>query len=124
MSTAIGPLVLSLCVGAGALLIGLGIFVLCLRAGDLLARLHRTLDEIDEQIGAVSTPIVATLTHVGGIADTADTTVARLGGVVAQLETVASGAAKTATAIGAVVGVTGSRRRDRKADKSLESRSG
>jgi len=124
VSTATGPFVLSLCAGAGALLIGLGIFILCLRAGALLTRMQRTLDEVDEQIGALSTPIVTTLTHVGGIADTADATIGRLGAVVTRLESVASGASKTASLIGAVVGITGSRRLDRPGDGSPPDASG
>ena len=40
-------------------------------------------------------PVAETLAHVGGIADTADATVARLSGVVGSLETVASNVVKT-----------------------------
>jgi len=90
-------------IGVGVFLIGLGVFVLCVRAGGLLARLGKTLDEIDRQIPALSAPIATTLTHVGGIADTADATIARLGAAVAQLENVAAGATKTANQIGNVV---------------------
>jgi len=46
-------------------------------------------------LGAVAAPIVATLRHVDGIADTADVTIARLGGVVGSLESVAAGVSKT-----------------------------
>jgi hypothetical protein len=74
-------------------------------------RFGKTLDEVDRQIDNLSTPIATTLTHVGGIADTADATIARLGHVVGQLENVASGATKTANLIGATLGgVTGSRK--------------
>ena len=90
-------------VGVGVFLIGLGILVLCLRTGGLIARLKKTLDEVDRQIPALSTPIATTLTHVGGIADTADSTIARLGVAVAQLENVAAGATKTANTIGTLV---------------------
>ena len=93
----------SIGVGLGVLFIGLGIFILCIRAGQLLARFDKTLDEIDRQIPALSAPIATTLTHVGGIADTADATIARLGVAVGQLENVAAGATKTANTIGAVV---------------------
>jgi uncharacterized protein YoxC len=91
------------CFGLGVLLIGVGIFILCLRAGDLLTRFGRTLNEVDKQIDALSAPIATTLTHVGGIADTADSTLARLAAVVGQLENVASGASKTADLIGATI---------------------
>jgi hypothetical protein len=101
-------------VGLGAFLLGLGIFIACLRAGSLFGRLGQTLDEVDEQIGTLSVPIAATLTHVGGIADTADSTLARLGAVVAQLENVASGASKTANLIGSTLsGVTSAMRKPR-----------
>jgi len=89
--------------GIGVLLIGLGIFVVCVRVGALLGRFGKTLDEIDRQIPLLSAPIATTLTHVGGIADTADATIARLGEAVGQLENVAAGATKTANSIGAVV---------------------
>jgi hypothetical protein len=65
--------------------------------------LGKTLDEIDRQIPALSTPIATTLTHVGGIADTADATIARLGVAVGQLESVAAGATRTANTISTLV---------------------
>jgi len=104
----------SLGVGLGVLLIGLGVFILCLRAGTLLLRFGRTLDEVDRQIDTLSVPINTTLTHVGGIADTADATIARLGAVVGKLENVASSATKTANLIGSTLGgVAGAARRSR-----------
>ena len=60
-----------------------------------MRRLNGTLDEIDKQIGALSAPVAETLSHVGGIADTADATVARLSGLVGSLETVAGQVVKT-----------------------------
>jgi uncharacterized protein YoxC len=88
-------LIFSVGAGVGVLLIGIGILIFCSAVANLLRRLNGTLDEIDEQIGALSTPVAETLGHVGGIADTADETVARLGGVVGQLETVAGQVVKT-----------------------------
>ena len=93
----------SIGVGIMGLLIGLGIFILCLRAAGLLTRIEKTLDEVDRQIPALSTPIATTLTHVGGIADTADTTIARLGVVVGQLEIVAANATRTVGSVGETV---------------------
>lgn len=90
-------------VGIGSVLIGLGIFVLCVRAGALLVRIGRTLDEVDRQIPVLSAPIATTLTHVGGIADTADVTLARLGVAVGQLEGVAASATRTVGTIGSMV---------------------
>jgi uncharacterized protein YoxC len=101
------------------LLIGIGVFVLCLRAGWLLLRLGKTLDEVDRQIETLSVPIGTTLTHVGGIADTADSTIARLGHVVGQLENVASGATKTANLIGSTIsGVASAARKSRSSEPS------
>jgi phage-related minor tail protein len=97
-------------------LIGLGIFVLCVRTAGLIGRLGKTLDEVDRQIPALSTPIVTTLTHVGGIADTADATIARLGVAVGQLENVAAGATKTANTIGDLVNNVASNVRKGKTD--------
>jgi len=108
-------------VGLGALLVGAGIFAACLRAGALFARLGKTLDEVDQQIGVMSVPIASTLTHVGGIADTADSTLARLAAVVSQLENVATGASKTANLIGSTLsGVTSAMRKPRDGDESRD----
>jgi phage-related minor tail protein len=93
-------IVLDIGVGLGVLLIGVGVFVVCSALAKLFARLNGTLDEVDRQISALSAPMVETLGHVGGIADSADTTVARLGAVVNTLEGVAAnvgGTAKLAT---------------------------
>src|SRR5665213_1186503 len=74
---------------------GIGVLVFCSGIANFLRRLNGTLDEVDKQIGALSAPVAETLAHVGGIADTADATVARLSGVVGSLETVASNVVKT-----------------------------
>ena len=83
-------------VGVGVLIAGLGLFLMCSAIAKTFARLNRTLDEVDIQISALSAPVAETLKHVGGIADTADTTVARLGTVVGALEGVAEGVGNTA----------------------------
>ena len=70
--------------------------VVCLRLAGTLTRVNGTLDVVDRQLAALSAPIAATLSHVGGIADTADTTAARLGGVVGQLEAIATRIGKSA----------------------------
>jgi len=102
-----GSIALYVGAGLGAFLAGFGVFYLCVRAGGVFSRLNRTLDEVDQQISVLSVPIVTTLTHVGGIADTADSTLARLAGLVEQLENVASGATRTANLIGSTLsGVT------------------
>jgi ABC-type transporter Mla subunit MlaD len=88
-------LIFSVGAGLGVLLIGIGVLVFCSGVAGLLRRLNGTLDEVDRQIAAISAPVAETLAHVGGIADTADATVARLGSVVGSLETVASQVVKT-----------------------------
>jgi hypothetical protein len=91
-----GALIRDILFGVGVLLAGVGVFVACSALARTFARLNGTLDEIDRQIAAVSVPVVETLAHVGGIADTADATIARLGAVVGTLESVAGGVGNTA----------------------------
>jgi len=96
-------LVFSVGAGVGVLLIGIGVLVLCSGIAGVLRRLNGTLDEIDKQIGALGAPVADTLSHVGGIADTADATVARLGEVVGSLEVVAAQVVKTSDLAGRAV---------------------
>jgi hypothetical protein len=96
LSTIDGASIRDVLIGVGVLLAGLGIIIVCAALARSLGRVNKTLDEVDRQIGALSVPVVATLSHVGGIADTADTTVARLGAVVGSLEGVADGVGGTA----------------------------
>lgn len=87
-------IVLDAGVGLGVFLIGVGILTVCSALARTLARLNGTLDEVDRQVAALSAPVIHTLGHVDGIANTADATLARLGGAVGQLETVANGAGR------------------------------
>ena len=89
-------IVLDIGVGLGALLAGIGIFLGMRALASTLGRLNTTLDEVDRQIAGVGVPVSQMLTHVGGIADSADSTVARLSGVVKSLEDVAGSVASTA----------------------------
>ncbi len=89
-------IVLDVGVGIGVLLCGISLLVVCSALAKVVTRLNGTLDELDQQIAALSVPVVKTLDHVGGIADTADATVARLGAVVTMLEGVAASVGKTA----------------------------
>jgi uncharacterized protein YoxC len=92
-------IILYLGVGIGVLLGGIGILFACVRLGNTFLRLHRTLDEVERQLGALSVPVAETLSHVGGIADTADVTLAKLSGVVGQIEKVAGSVSKTSTLV-------------------------
>jgi methyl-accepting chemotaxis protein len=76
--------------GAMGLLVGIGVLVASLAFARTMNRLNRTLDVVDAQVETLSVPVTATLEHLGGIADTADQTLARLKGVVASLETLAA----------------------------------
>jgi uncharacterized protein YoxC len=93
-------LIFSVGAGLGVLFMGIGILVVCRALAGTFRRLNGTLDEVDRQIAALSAPVAQTLGHVGGIADTADATVARLGAVVGTLETVAGGVGKASTLAG------------------------
>ena len=85
----------SIGLGIGCVLIGLAILIVCISLSGVFARVGKTLDVVDRQIEALAPPVTTTLTHVGGIAGTADSTIARLGVVVAQLEVVAANATRT-----------------------------
>ncbi len=84
-------------VGIGVLLVGIGVLWGMLALAKTLGRVDVTLDELDRQISTLSKPVNTTLDHVGGIADTADQTLARLGGVVKSLEDVAGSVSQTAS---------------------------
>jgi len=89
-------IVLDAGVGVGAFLAGIGILVGMLALARTLRRLNTTLDEVDSQLSNIGVPVAQALGHVNGIADTADATVARLGGVVSSLENVAGSIGSTA----------------------------
>ncbi|HEY0613258.1 MAG TPA: hypothetical protein VGC96_01410 [Candidatus Elarobacter sp.] len=82
-------IVLDIGVGLGVLLVGISALRIATALAGTFARLNTTLDEVDRQVAALSKPVVEALDHVGGIAGTADATVARLGAVVGMLEGVA-----------------------------------
>jgi uncharacterized protein YoxC len=84
-------------VGVGVLLVGIGTLWAMIALAKTLGRVNVTLDELDRQISTLSVPVNDTLGHVGGIADTADVTLARLGGVVKSLEDVAGSVSQTAS---------------------------
>lgn len=81
--------------GVAAFLVGLGVFIGMVALARTLRRLDKTLDGVDEQLAALGKPVSETLAHVGGIADTADQTIARLSAVIAALEHVATSLSNT-----------------------------
>lgn len=83
-------------IGIGVLLIGVGALVAGIALARTLGRVNVTLDVVDEQMQSLGKPIGETLDHVGGIADTADQTLARLRGVVEAVEGVADSVSDTA----------------------------
>ena len=95
-STEIGVLVLDILAGIGVLLVGVGVLLGMLALAKTLARLNVTLDGVDRQLENLGEPVAKTLSHVDGIAGTADETLAKLGGVVQSLEDVAGSVSQTA----------------------------
>ncbi len=93
------PSVLDVGVGAGALLVGVGFFVAMIALAKLFARLRTTLDEVDRQIRDVGKPVGEALEHVEAISATADETLARLGGAVGALESVANSVSGTTSLV-------------------------
>lgn len=90
-------IVLDVGVGLGVLLIGAGVLFACIRLASLLHRLLATLDEVDRQLGSLGPPLAHTLAHVGEIADTADVTLGRLGGIAGNLESITGQLVKTSS---------------------------
>ncbi len=90
-------IVLDVGVGVGVLLAGIAALWGAGALAKTLARVNVTLDEVDAQLHAVGKPVTETLAHVGGIADTADQTLAKLTSVVATLEDVAGQVSQTAS---------------------------
>ncbi len=99
MTTVDWIIVLDVGVGLGVLLVGVGVFIAGIALARTLGRVDMTLAVLDGQIENLGKPIGETLDHVGGIADTADQTLARLGGVVGSLEGVAASVSDTADLI-------------------------
>ncbi|HEY9085267.1 MAG TPA: hypothetical protein VIN40_04930 [Candidatus Tyrphobacter sp.] len=86
-------------VGVGALLLGTGVFFAMIALARVFSRLQSTLDEVDRQIAGLAQPVAEALEHVEGIAGTADETLARLGGAVASLESIAKSISGTTTLV-------------------------
>lgn len=93
----------SIGLGIGCVLIGLAVLIVCIALSGVLSRVGKTLDAVDLQISALGQPVATTLNHVGGIANTADLAIARLGVVVAQFEGLASNATRAAANVAGTV---------------------
>lgn len=89
-------MVLDIGVGVGVLLVGIAMMVAMSALAKTLGRVNLTLDEVDRQIETLGKPVGEALASVGGIADSADQTIARLTGVVKSLEDVAGHVSSTA----------------------------
>lgn len=79
-------IVIDVGVGVGVLLVGIAAVWVAGALAKTLARVNKTLDEVDAQLSGVGKPVADALAHVNGIADTADQTVTRLSGVVSSIE--------------------------------------
>jgi uncharacterized protein YoxC len=90
-------------VGLGVLLIGVGVLYASVAVARVLNRLGTTLDEVDRQIASLGTPVAKALDHVNGIANTADETLARVGGAVGALESVSHAASSGVNLVGAAL---------------------
>ncbi len=77
-STEYGSLILDVCAGLGALLLGIGVFVGMLALAKTLRRLRVTLDEVDRQLENVSSPVRSTLAHVDGVTKSLEDTAGTL----------------------------------------------
>jgi len=89
--------------GVAALLAGIGILYLCLRAGATLNRLNVTLDQVDRRMAELGKPVADALDSVAGIAKTADETVGRAGKLVAWLERMAGTVDQGVTLVGSAL---------------------
>ena len=77
-STEYGSLILDVCAGVGALLIGVGVLIGMLALAKTLRRLQVTLDEVDRQLQGIGTPVQSTLSHVDGVTKSLEDTVGTL----------------------------------------------
>ena len=95
MTVESGSIIRDVLVGVGVFLCGAGIFLAMLALARMLRRVNVTLDGIDRQVEAIGAPVAQTLTHVDGIAETAEGTLERIGGAVRSLESAAGNVSKT-----------------------------
>ncbi len=77
-STEYGSLILDVCAGVGALLVGVGVLIGMLALAKTLRRLQATLDGVDRQLESVSTPVRSTLAHVDGVSKSLEDTAGTL----------------------------------------------
>jgi ABC-type transporter Mla subunit MlaD len=84
-------------IGLGVLCVGAGVMIALIALAKTLGRVNATLDEVDRQIAGLGTPVGETLAHIEGIAGTAEESLARLGQAAASLETAAGTVSSTTT---------------------------
>jgi uncharacterized protein YoxC len=77
-SSEYGSLILDVCAGVGALLVGIGVLVGMLALAKTLARLRATLDEVDRQLDSIGEPVRNTLAHVDGVTKSLEDTAGTL----------------------------------------------
>lgn len=77
-SSEYGGLILDVCAGVGALLVGIGVLVGMLALAKTLRRLRVTLDEVDRQLESISGPVRNTLSHVDGVTKSLEDTAGTL----------------------------------------------
>jgi uncharacterized protein YoxC len=92
-----------LAIGLASLLAAIGIVIACARLAALLGHANETLRKLDRQLDEADPPLVKTLTHVSGVAESIDAVAARANRIAEGVEKAASAVAKTADAAQAAV---------------------
>jgi uncharacterized protein YoxC len=90
-------------IGLASLTVAAAIAYLCARLGRTLGRVDETLVKVDRQLDGAEAPLLKTLDHVGGVADSVDALVAKVNRIAGIAEHAAEAVAKTADAAQAAV---------------------
>jgi uncharacterized protein YoxC len=90
-------------IGLASLVVAASIAYLCVRLGRTLGRVDDTLVKVDRQLDGAEAPLLKTLGHVGGVADSVDALVAKVNRIANVAEHAAETVAKTADAAQAAV---------------------
>jgi uncharacterized protein YoxC len=92
-----------LAIGVASLGIAGGVVFLCVKLGRTLERVDVTLTKVDRQLDGAELPLLKTLDHIGGVADSLDELAAKINRVGAAAERAAEAVADTAGAAQAAV---------------------